>query len=644
MTTRSLKSRRALWLIGLTFSLTGLLPAWLHAQAPSQGPEGRTSLKLPAAPPSQAVVYNVQAPTQRLEMIVNSSRILTLERPIPQAQVGNRELLDLTPLSATQVQVFAKRPGVTQINLWDDQNQIRAIDVVIFGDARELQQVLSSQFPRSSLKVTPLANSVVVSGYVDRPDHVSRIIQMAQDYHPQIINNITVGGVQQVLLDVKVMEVTRTDLRTLGIDLAHFSGNDFAVSSVSGLITGLTSVPITGALPVTPTETFTIGVTNPNSSFFAVIEALRQKNLAKIISSPKIVTVSGRPARFLQGGQFPILVPQSLGTVSVEYRPYGTEVDFVPIVMGNGIIRLELRPRVSEIDPGLSVFINGINVPAMTIREVDTAVEMRAGQTLAIAGLVQQRTQVTSRALPWFGELPYVGALFRRNSSQKNEVETLIMVTPQLVEAMDPHQVPRCGPGMNTDLPSDWELFMKGYIEVPRCCPPQGQGPGGSGMPPVSGLPYRSVGPEGVEEVQPPANLPPSNRFPAAPAPPNGALPPPTVVPPPVLKPPGANASGSPPGANASGSPSGQNSTSNSRSGNSTSSLPAVSRAPAPAMHRSTSAVPAAPAPSGNRNTGTNPVNRQDRNNPPEPTARRVQAQVISGPGFIGPTGYDDVK
>ncbi len=208
------------------------------------------------------------------------------------------------------------------------------------------------------------------------------------------------------------------------------------------------------------------------------MDFLKTRGVAKIVADPKIMTVSGRPARFLQGGEFPVLVPQSLGTVSIEYRSYGTQVDFVPIVLGNGLIRLELRPRVSELDPALSVTINGTTVPALTSREVDTGVEMRAGQTLAIAGLVQTRTVSQVDSLPWIGELPWIGALFRRTSSRQNEVETLILVTPHLVDAMDCHEVPQCGPGFRTTVPNDFELYFKGYIEVPKCCPPEEAWPG----------------------------------------------------------------------------------------------------------------------------------------------------------------------
>ena len=584
-------------------------------------------------PEQQGIMFNVQAANQRLEMIVNTSRILTLDQKIPTAQVGNRDLLDLTALSPTQIQVFAKKAGVTQINLWNERNEIRTVDVVVYGDSRELKLVLQSQFPRSSLTVTPLSNSVIIGGYVDGPDQVSRIIRIAEDYHPNIINNITVGGVQQVLLDVKVMEVSRTRMRALGMDFAHFSGNDMLVSSVSGLITSFSQAQ--GSVTTSGARSLSFGVVNPNSSFFGVIEALSQKDVAKVLADPKLVTVSGRPARFLQGGEFPVLVPQSLGTVSIEYRPYGTELDFVPVVLGNGLIRLELRPRVSEPDPSLSVTINNTTVPALTIREVDTGVEMRAGQTLAIAGLVQTRVQTQVKGLPWISDLPYVGALFSRKQSRENEVETLILVTPHLVEAMDCGEVPPCGPGGRTDVPNDWELYLKGYVEVPKCCPPEGgpMGPGpmpgplgpgheGAAVPYSQPYPGMTV-PRGIEELapQPPAAPgPPMNR--AAPSDRSAPVDPmvPSVPPPEVPKVdvPGLDLN----------SP-------QARRGATPATAASQTRAPQPpaAVRRAT---PPQGVPVHTTSTGSS--NRYQASNPPEPRSRAADDRA---PGFIGPTGYD---
>jgi pilus assembly protein CpaC len=163
----------------------------------------------------------------------------------------------------------------------------------------------------------------------------------------------------------------------------------------------------------------------------------------------------------------PIPVAQSLGTVTVQYKDFGTQIDFVPIVLGNGNIRLEVRPEITEVDPSLRDATTG--VPGFRRRFADTAVEMRAGQTMAIAGLIYYRTDVSNKGVPWLADMPWIGAAFRRTRETSNEVELVITVTPEFVEAMDPEQVPNCGPGMLTQSPSDTELYWRGYMEVPRC-------------------------------------------------------------------------------------------------------------------------------------------------------------------------------
>jgi len=432
-----------------------------------------------------AVQFKVQGPSQRLELIVNTSRILTLDKKIPKLQVANPEIVRPTPLSPNQVQIAALKPGVTQINLWDEDEKIHTIDVIVYGDARELQMLLETEFPNSSIKVRPLASSVVLSGYVDKPEAVPRIIRMAEDYYPNVINNITVGGVQTVLLHVKIMEVSRTKLRTLGFDWANINGTDFVVQSVSGLIDAATTQGGTAA--GLGGDTVRFGVVDGANSFFGFIEALRQYDLVKILAEPTIVTVSGRPASFNVGGEFPILVPGGLGTTTVEYREFGTRVDFVPIVLGNGQLRLEVRPMVSEIDESRSVTLANITVPGLRTRWVDTAVEMRSGQTLALAGLIQERLESQNRGLPWLADLPWAGAAFRRVTEEVNEIELLVMVTPELVGALDPHEVPQCMPGTRTTSPSDVDLYWRGHLEVPKCCPPGMLGPQGFGNATIPG-------------------------------------------------------------------------------------------------------------------------------------------------------------
>jgi pilus assembly protein CpaC len=478
---------------------------------------------------SPSIVHNVRASNGRLEMTVNESRILTLDHKIPQFQVNNPEIMTLTALSPTQIQIHARQAGVTQVNIWDEHEKVYSLDVIVFGDARELAVLLESEFPNCSLRIKPMSSGVLISGYVDQPDHVTNIIEIAEEYYPKVLSNITVGGVHQVLLHVKAMEVSRTKLRRLGIDWQLFTEDAIIRSTISGILSsvsreaGAAGGMYTEGLAGTPT--FSFSVFDGATAFFGFLEALRDDNLMKVLAEPTLVTVSGRPAYFQVGGEIPVLIPQGLGQVSIQYKKFGTQVDFVPIVLGNGRIRLEVRPRVSEIDSTRSVVLDSLVVPGLRVREVDTGVEMMAGQTLAIAGLVQTRVEANKRGLPWVSDLPYVGALFRRVEEINNEVELLILVTPELVEAMDAHEVPPCGPGLRTASPSDCELYLKGHLEVPRCCPPgsaMGQPLGAGPFPmrpavspgPVTTPPEPAPLPEPVQPSLQPAQ--PAARLPSA--------------------------------------------------------------------------------------------------------------------------------
>lgn len=500
-------ARAARSLVGRLWIVLAAQTAAAQTVAPSSS---QPSLSIgPAQPFSQLgpqpITHQVSRPLERMEMIVNTSRILTLEHKIPQAQVNNPEVLGLTALSPNQLQIYARKPGVTQVNVWDENQRIHSIDVMVYGDVQELARLLQAQFPKAALRLTPISTGVLIQGYVDDPGVQARIIEIAMNYYPNVINAITIGGVQQVLLQVRVMEVSRTKLQSLGIDMAMILENgSFFASGAAGLIRPA-ALPAAGAVATSGREVLTGRIANNGDSFFAFVEALKTNNLAKIVADPNLTTVSGRPAFMNSGGEIPIAVPQSLGTISIEYRRYGTQIDFVPIVLGNGVIRLEVYPRVSELDDSRSITINGSQVPALRVREANTAAELRAGQTLAIAGLVQTRNETTTRGVPWVMDTPVVGSFFRRTQDQINEVELLILVTPQLVEGLDPQdlcQLPPM-PGALTTNPGDCQLFNYGHIEVTpdRNRPPHFQQPypiGGGmagGEAPATAAPIPAVAP-----------------------------------------------------------------------------------------------------------------------------------------------------
>ncbi|QDU25951.1 Putative type II secretion system protein D precursor [Anatilimnocola aggregata] len=430
-------------------------PASLCAQEPLAAP---------------GVKFKVQGAAERLEMTVNTSRILEFEFDVPKMLVNNPDLVRVIPISPRSVQISAIRAGVTQVNVWDDKGKVTSIDLVILGDVQELDLILKTEFPEANVRLRPLNSSLFVTGFVPRAEMVPQITRIAQDYFPQIVNNLTVGGVQKVLLHVKIMEVSRTKLRAVGVDWASVGSNHFISQGVSGALAATAGVGAGIATTPAGPSTVRFGIVDGNTQFYGFLELLRQNNLAKLLAEPTLTTLNGRPASFNVGGEVPILVPQSLGTVTIQYREFGTQVDFVPIVLGNGLVRLEVRPQITELDNSLSVNLNGTSIPGFRQRRADVGVEMRAGQTLAIAGLVYTRTEASNRGIPWLADLPWFGVPFRHVQERQNEVELVILVTPEFAEAMDPNEVPACGPGQTTASPTDVELYYRGYLEVPKKC------------------------------------------------------------------------------------------------------------------------------------------------------------------------------
>jgi len=417
---------------------------------------------------SAAGDHQINQTVERMDLIVKSSRILSLGERIPRFQVHNEEVLGATPVSENQIQVFGKTPGTTQINLWDTEDKLYTIDVTVVADAREVEGILNSQLPLASLRVTPIGESAIISGYVTSVDDVDKAVAITEQFYTTVINNIQVVGIQQVLLHTKIMEVSRTKLRELGVDLAILDDNFTLLNGPSGVLdvgAGIVEGDAGfGPIPLGDTNLRF----NVNGNFETLINALHEQRLTKLLAEPTVVATHGRPARFTVGGRIPTIVPGQNGQVQITYEDYGTSIDFLPFVVGPGRIRLEVRPEVSEPDPSRAVTVNGTNVTAFTTRYVETAVEMQAGQTFALAGLLQSRTESTTSRTPFFGSLPYVGTLFRKMQERRNEIELLILVTPELVEAMDPHEVPRGGPGMNSHSPDDKEFYLYGHIEVPN--------------------------------------------------------------------------------------------------------------------------------------------------------------------------------
>ena len=446
----------------------------LHAQPKSTEPAVNVN----------EVVVPITSNRTQLELVEKFTKVLETKYKIVRVNGFDPLVLDIVGLTSNRVSMTGLMQGMTSFIITDENDTNYTVEVFVKGDARALQMLIDRKFPNSSIEVFKVQEAVALRGWVTQSEHITQIVEFAEQFYPKVLNHMKVGGVQQVLLKVKVMEAQRSLIRELGMNFTYLSRNGFANSQPGNLTTlgDVTYAPL-GLKAVNKDLTGSFGIVGNNSIFNSYISALHDESLLKVLAEPEMVATNGRPATMLSGGEFPIIVPQSLGTVSIQWREFGVRLEAVPFVLGGGALRLDLQPEVSERDFANAVTIGGTTVPGLTVRRVNTQVEMKFGQTLMLAGLISKRQTTTTHKVPFLGELPYVGAAFRRVHNEDAETEVVITVTPELVAPLDDTQVPEGGPGRFTESPTDRELFGYGLVEVPkmgdRCvnCAPGQAGP-----------------------------------------------------------------------------------------------------------------------------------------------------------------------
>lgn len=436
--------------IALLAALTG--HAFLPSVAEAQAPPGVEPVR-----PGEQVV-SLLGRDSKLTVIELQSRIVELPNPISTVDGHDPEILTIDAISMHRIRLKAEKPGVTSFTLTDKFDNVYNVEVFVDADVRALQAMLRRLFPGASIEAIGLNGDVLLRGWVIDPTEIPRIVEVAKKYAPNVLDQLNVGGVSQVQLEVKVMEVQRSKLRALGFNFFYGDSNG-NFDLVPAVITD---------------PTVTASVIGSSSLFQAFIEAIETNSMAKVLAETALVTNSGRPATMVAGGEFPILVPQpgaGTTTFTIEYRQFGVRMEALPLVLGNGRLRLDVAPEVSERDASSSVELNGTVVPGISIRRVNTQVEMRFGETLMIGGLILQRETETRTKVPFLGDLPWIGSAFSRRTSDVGETEVLIMVTPQMVAPITPGQLPITGPGTNTESPASHEFYFDGFVEVPRYNP-----------------------------------------------------------------------------------------------------------------------------------------------------------------------------
>lgn len=340
------------------------------------------------------------------------------------------------------------------------------------GSPSLLKETIHKILPEEkNIRVIPTGESITLTGTVSSTSNLSQVVALAESYYPKKVNNLLeVGGVHQVMLEVRVAEMSRTLLKRLGFNFAYISdsGSNFGISMLNNL-TGIGSIAGTGSpgtIGVTSALNAIFRFTGGGATWTTFIDALKEEGLLKVLAEPTLITMSGKPANFLAGGEFPIPVPQPSGvgtTITIEYKPFGVGLSFTPVVMSNKKISMQVAPEVSDLDFTNAIQISGFVVPALSTRRVSTTVELPDGQSFAIAGLLRDNVREVVSKFPLLGDIPILGALFRSTSFQKNQTELIIIVTPHLVKPLD--LAKQTLPTDQYIEPNDFEFYLLGAFE-----------------------------------------------------------------------------------------------------------------------------------------------------------------------------------
>jgi pilus assembly protein CpaC len=431
-----------------------------------------------------------------ITVAVGKTEDVRIDAAFTDITIGDSEVADISPLTDRTLSILGKKIGTTRITLYsENKTQIGIFDIEVTYDVTRLAAEIN-HFSDGSIKVSSVNGRLMLSGTARDAATLDKAMMIARQFAPDPINTVTVSQAQQVMLEVRFVEASRQAGRALGVQW-----NSFGQNTLSNIGSGLPAnqLPITqpngqfqqgplrgiggpnvGAQQLTISPIVAAGVLAAGASPYGfllgelnrgglsidvALNALEQKGLARSLAEPNLVALSGDTASFLAGGEYPIPVPQGQNGIGIMYKTYGVGLAFTPTVLNGSLINLKIEPEVSELDPSHPVSIGGVSVPPLIVRRASTTVELRDGQSFVIGGLLQNNSTTAQDQLPWLGDVPVLGALFRSASYQKNETDLAIIVTPHLVRPIAPG-TPIKTPLDNTLPANDIDFFLMGKSEI----------------------------------------------------------------------------------------------------------------------------------------------------------------------------------
>jgi pilus assembly protein CpaC len=407
-----------------------------------------TPVRQPSPAPQQTSPQHVapeKADNQVLHILIGHSVIIRTDARLKRVLVGNPAVVTTATTAANEVVVTATAPGSSSVVLWQEDNQSHILEVFSDLDVSMLREAVARSFPKEPIGVEAEEGRVVLTGVASSAPVVDQIVKMAGPFSKEVVNSMRIaqpGRQKQILLKVRFAQVDRSKLNQFGINIIAPAGAKTigTVSTQQFTPPGLRSLTDNNGAVTTDfnfSNLLNIFLFRPDINLAATIQALEQKQVLQILAEPNLLAADGEPARFLAGGELPYPVVSGVAganTVSVQFKPFGVKLEFTGVVEDENTIRLKVFPEVSSLDFTNAVTVNGFVLPAIATRHAETVVELRNNQSFGIAGLLDQRTTTQYSKIPWIGDVPILGELFRSKSISRTNSELVVIVTPVIVD------------------------------------------------------------------------------------------------------------------------------------------------------------------------------------------------------------------
>lgn len=417
-----------------------------------------------------------------LSIVAGKSIVLRSDDQVRRVSISDPAIADFVLISPNEIYITGRAAGATNMIVWQDRGRYSIYDVEVGYDVARLKQRMHEILPQETdLRITALHDTITLSGRVSDAASLDQALTLTrafvsrgkedeEEVRHKVRNLVEVRGIQQVMLEVRVAEMQRSLVRRLGINFNYLTdAGSFGISKLAGLTElvkpGDANIGSGGpfGILVSPSVNALFRFSSGSTTWTGFIDALKQDGLVKILAEPTLIALSGHGATFHAGGEVPIPVSEGLGTVSIIYKEFGVKLGFLPTVLADNKINIQVSPEVSELDFANAVAFGGFVIPALSTRKATTVVELADGQSFAIAGLLRESVRDASSKFPLLGDIPILGALFRSKAFQKNETELIIIATPRLVKPVDTAIRP-----LPTDYyiePNDAEFYLLGRME-----------------------------------------------------------------------------------------------------------------------------------------------------------------------------------